>query len=113
MTSSNQTSPLFEEEDPISKYIKVWKEQKYDHGSRRGPKPRMTVLARISSNLLDRLRCIKLGLHVRSQGANSLFFNVLFSFRECRYRNVMWSVVSALSWNINQFKDIEDSFFSK
>jgi hypothetical protein len=32
---------------------KVWKEQKYGHGSQWGPKPRLTVLARASSSLLD------------------------------------------------------------
>jgi hypothetical protein len=37
---------------PISKHVKVWKEQKYGHGSRRGPIPRMTVLVRASSNSL-------------------------------------------------------------
>jgi hypothetical protein len=37
---------------PISKHVKVGKEQKYEyiHGSRRGPKPRTTVLARTSSS---------------------------------------------------------------
>jgi hypothetical protein len=35
------------------KHIKVWKEQKYGHRSRRGPKPRTTVLAKASGNLLD------------------------------------------------------------
>jgi hypothetical protein len=29
-----------------------WREQKYDSGSRRGPKPRMTVLAKASSKFL-------------------------------------------------------------
>jgi hypothetical protein len=32
-------------------HVKVGKEQKYGPGSRRGPKPEMTVLARASSNL--------------------------------------------------------------
>jgi hypothetical protein len=32
-----------------------WKEQEFGHGSRRGPKPNTTVLARTSSNLLHRL----------------------------------------------------------
>jgi hypothetical protein len=30
-----------------------WNEQKFGHGSRGGPKPRTTVLARTSSNILD------------------------------------------------------------
>jgi hypothetical protein len=38
---------------PISKHVTVWEEQEYGHGSRRSPKPRRTVLARVSSNLLD------------------------------------------------------------
>jgi hypothetical protein len=33
--------------------VEVWKEEKYGLGSRRGSKPRMTVLARTSNNLLD------------------------------------------------------------
>jgi hypothetical protein len=38
---------------PISKHVKVWKEQKYAHGTRRGSISRSTVLAKPSSNLLD------------------------------------------------------------
>jgi hypothetical protein len=37
----------------VSRHVEVWKEQKYSHGSRRGSKPRLTVLTRTSSNLLD------------------------------------------------------------
>jgi hypothetical protein len=38
---------------PISKYIIVWKEEKYGRGSGWGPIPRATVLATTSCNLLD------------------------------------------------------------
>jgi hypothetical protein len=37
-----ETPPLVG--DPVSKYAKVWKEHKYDHGSQRNPEPRLTVL---------------------------------------------------------------------
>jgi hypothetical protein len=32
VTSSSQTPPLIEEEAPVLKHVKVWKEQKYGHG---------------------------------------------------------------------------------
>jgi hypothetical protein len=43
---------VIEEEDPNFKTPKwSWNEQKYGYGFQRGPKPRMTVLAKASSKL--------------------------------------------------------------
>jgi hypothetical protein len=44
---------------PISKYVKVCKEQKYGNGYRRSLKPRATVLARTSGNFPDRTDAAK------------------------------------------------------
>jgi hypothetical protein len=53
VTSSSQTPPLVEEQAPFQNTLKSWKGQKYVHGSRRDTKPKLTWLARASSNLLD------------------------------------------------------------
>jgi hypothetical protein len=49
VTSSTQAPPLVEEDAPFKKNVKAWKEQIYGLGSRHGPKPRTTVLARTIS----------------------------------------------------------------
>jgi hypothetical protein len=41
-----------------------WNEQKLDHGARRGPEQRMTVLATVSSNLL---LCCLFSIHTKSK----------------------------------------------
>jgi hypothetical protein len=46
--------PLVEDEAQFKNTQKSWKEKEYGHGSRWGPKARLTVLARASSNLPDR-----------------------------------------------------------
>jgi hypothetical protein len=38
----------------VETHQRSWNEHKFFHGLRRGPKPRTTVLARVSRNLLDR-----------------------------------------------------------
>jgi hypothetical protein len=51
VTGGVQNPPLIEDEVPFRKTQKSWKEQKYGHGSRRGPNAGLTVLVRTSSNL--------------------------------------------------------------
>jgi hypothetical protein len=53
VTSSSQIPSLVEEDAPLQNMQKSWKEQKYGHRSRREPKPRLTILAWVSSNLPD------------------------------------------------------------
>jgi hypothetical protein len=53
VASSSHTPPLVEEETPFHKNIKLWREQKYCHGYRRGLKSRTIVLARAIINFLD------------------------------------------------------------
>jgi hypothetical protein len=51
---TSQSPPLVEEETPFQDTKNSGKKKKYGHEPRRGPKPRTTVLARASINLLDR-----------------------------------------------------------
>jgi hypothetical protein len=49
VTRSSQTPPPVEEEVPFKKNVNAWKEQIHGLGSRQGPKPKATVLARTIS----------------------------------------------------------------
>jgi hypothetical protein len=53
--SRGRVTSIVDEEAPFQNTWKSWKEQKYVHGSRRDPKPRLTVLARTSNNYPTRL----------------------------------------------------------
>jgi hypothetical protein len=59
--SEISTLPLVEEDTSYTN-TRSWNEQKCSYGSRRGPTPRTTVLARPSSNLLDLDREVYKGL---------------------------------------------------
>jgi hypothetical protein len=54
--------PVAEEKAPFVNKQRFWKEQKYGQGSRRGPKPRITVLATTISKLL--LSSLSLNLYL-------------------------------------------------
>jgi hypothetical protein len=49
---TTQTLSFIEEETPFPITLTVLERTKFGHGSRRGPKPRMTLLARTSTKLL-------------------------------------------------------------
>jgi hypothetical protein len=88
VTSSSHAHRPVEKKGPISKQIKLWKQQKYGHGSRRGPRsiicwrgPAAIYSTETVADVEHRLSCVYLGLSRKKWQASTSITSRPLSFK--------------------------------